>query len=63
MGRKCRASSVIVLEGPEGYDMHTGKTFYKVGEEVFPNHYDGDIRIECTNGIHFFMTEQEAEDY
>jgi len=63
VGRKCRASSVIVLEGPEGYDWHTGKTFYKVGEEVFPDQYDGDIRVECTNGIHFFMTEQEAEGY
>ena len=63
VGRKCRASYVIVLEGPEGYDKYTGKTFYKVGEEVFPDQYDGDIRVECTNGIHFFMTKQEAEDY
>ena len=63
VGRKCRASSVIVLEGPEGYDRHTGKTFYKVWEEVFPDHYDGDIRVECTNGIHFFMTKQEAGNY
>ena len=63
VGRKCRAEYVQVLEGPEGCDKHSGRVFYKVGKTVYPDKYDNDIRIECTNGIHFFMTREEAEQY
>jgi hypothetical protein len=62
IGRKCRAEYAIVIEG-EGYDMHSGNTFYKEGETVYPDSYNPDINIECSNGIHFFQTKQEAEDY
>jgi hypothetical protein len=64
--RKCRASKVFVHEmfgATEAYDKHSGKTLYKVGCEVFPDSFDPSIQEECTNGVHFFMTREEAEDY
>ena len=62
VGRKCRAEFVIVLEG-SGLSCHDGMTEYKPGVTVYPDKYDNDIRVECTNGIHFFMTKREAEEY
>jgi hypothetical protein len=61
VGRKCRAEFVVVLEG-EGYSLR-GDLHYKTGETVYPDKYDPDIRIECTSGIHFFITRKEAEEY
>lgn len=65
IGRKCRAEFAFVLELQcgESYDNHTGTTLYKQGEMVYPDKYNNDWRVECTNGIHFFLTRQEAEDY
>ena len=64
VGRKCRASRVLVLEGSGNSPTHTHKALeYKEGEIVVADSYDDDIRIECTNGIHFFMTRKEAEDW
>ena len=34
---------------------------YEVGKNVCADSYDGCIYIECSGGIHFFMTEQEAK--
>ena len=64
--RKCRASKAFVHEMfgvDEAFDRHTGKTLYKVGHEVIPDKFNSDIREECSHGIHFFMTREEAEDY
>ena len=64
--RKCRASKVFVNEmfgAKEAYDMHTGNLLYKEGEEVAPDSFDEDVRVECSHGIHFFMTRIEAERY
>ena len=36
---------------------------YRVGAEVRPDSYDDDPRVECTNGIHFFLTRAETEEY
>ena len=62
VGRKCRAEFVVVLEG-EGVSIHDGATKYEPSMKVFPDKYDPDIRVECTSGIHFFMTKREAEGY
>ena len=62
VGRKCRASKVIVLEG-EGSSLHDKSVVYRVGATVVPDSYDPDIRVECANGIHFFITRKEAEEY
>jgi hypothetical protein len=64
--RKCRASKVFVHEmfgATEGYDQHTGKLLYTTGVEITPDEFDPDIRIECSHGIHFFLTRVEAENY
>ena len=62
VGRKCRAEFVKVIEG-RGFSMQDGVTEYREGSLVYPDKYDDDIRIECTHGIHFFMTRKEAEEY
>ena len=64
VGRKCRASHVKVLEGSGKSMTHIEHQLeYKEGEIVYADKYDDDIRIECTSGIHFFMTRREAEEY
>ena len=70
VGRKCRASKVkvlkIELEGKEikkDVDKHTGKLEYQVGKWIKPDRFDDDFTKECTNGIHFFITKKEAENY
>lgn len=39
------------------------QTVYTVGEMVYPDDFDENRWHECTNGIHFFITKQEAIDY
>ena len=74
VGRKCRASAArvlaLTLKGSgepvdEAYSSHAGSSFvYRVGATVVPSMpFDPDIRIECTSGIHFFITRAEAESY
>jgi hypothetical protein len=68
VGRKCRASCVKVLsvvegEGTEFYGLRESTFKYTVGETVTPDSFDDDIRVECTHGIHFFMTLKEAREY
>ena len=70
---KCRCSKAKVLgifdlDGNElkdvvvysGYDIDFK---YKVGEYVYPDSFDEDRYHECSNGIHFFMSFDEARDY
>jgi hypothetical protein len=62
--RKCRAEFALVLEAPEGaVSRHDRSTKYVVGETVRPDSYDPDPRVECSHGIHFFLTRAEAEAY
>jgi len=63
IGRKCRAeyADVVSLEGVR--PATTRGLEYIVGQRVTPDKYDPDIRVECTNGIHFFTTREEAEEY
>jgi hypothetical protein len=42
---------------------HNPEITYTVGKIIKPDSYNDDIRLECTNGIHFFITKKEAEDY
>jgi hypothetical protein len=68
VGNKCRAeyAEVLEIQDAEGNSIRSvggwrGFNFiYTVGETVRPDSYDSDIRIECTQGIHFFMTREEA---
>ena len=64
IGRKCRAEWVEVLEAPEdGRGLHDSAVIYRAGEVVRPDKYDPDPRVECTHGIHFFLTKEEALAY
>lgn len=64
-GRKCRASQIIVLggDGVGGTGPNYGGIIYEEGAVITCPNYDGDIRVECTGGIHFFMTKKEAEEW
>jgi hypothetical protein len=65
-GRKCRAEFADVLEvfGAEfGTSMHDEETQYRVGQRVTPDKFDENWQDECSNGIHFFITRLEAENY
>ena len=64
IGRKCRASEVFVVdgEGVGGTGTHYKGILYNKGRIVCED-YDDDIRVECTKGIHFFMTREEAEEW
>ncbi len=62
VGRKCRAELVIVLSGT-GSSTYDSKVGYTPGLTVRPDSYDPDPRVECSHGIHFFLTRKEAEDY
>jgi hypothetical protein len=62
--RKCRAEFAEVLACRDGaYDLHTGRLAYVAGTTVRPDSYDDDFRVECTHGIHFFLTREEAEEW
>ncbi len=64
--RKCRASHVKVLEILGNYSFaHSfyDRTIYEEGKEVFADYFEYDRWKECSNGIHFFITREEAEEY
>ena len=65
-GRKCRAEYVKVLEvigAQTGIGMRNDTIIYKKDKTIRADKFDPDIRFECSNGIHFFITRKEAEDY
>jgi len=69
VSRKCRAEYVKVMgiwnrEGKkikycENWYISYTQT-YNVGKVVKADKYNDDIRLDCTGGIHFFLTKQEA---
>ena len=70
--RKCRCSkakvvSIIGIKSGKNYEVafsrHDSRFLYRVGETVVPDSFDEDRWDECSNGIHFFITKQEAIDY
>ena len=67
-GRKCRCSEALVLSIDDGalqevINYNFSRTVYKVGEVVRPDWFDTRRWEECANGIHFFITRKEAEEY
>jgi hypothetical protein len=66
VGRKCRAEFVKVLSGPGcggSSPTYNTKLVYNKGDIVYADSFDPDIRLECTHGIHFYMTREEAEEF
>ena len=72
-GRKCRCSKAKVLSitNIDGTDANVGTAIskydrnfiYKVGETIEVPNFNTDRWNECSTGIHFFITRQEAVDY
>jgi len=62
-GAKCRAefADVVEIEGSTEATSERGGV-YRVGERVYPDSFDP-LLTTCSNGIHFFMTRKEAQDY
>jgi uncharacterized protein YjbI with pentapeptide repeats len=68
--RKCRAEFAYVTaiyqgekEVNKGVGQYDGKCLYIVGQIVRPDKYDDRNMEECSHGIHFFITREEAEAY
>ena len=73
VSRKCRCSKAVVL-GLENMDgtpyadiqvssQRDSNFIYRVGETVEVPDFDENRWNECSTGIHFFITRQEAVDY
>ena len=70
-GRKCRCSAAKVLEitdangdqVSEAVSWYNSSFVYRVGEIVSVDDFDENRKNECSTGIHFFITRQEAVDY
>jgi hypothetical protein len=71
---KCRCSKakVVRIETLDGEILsdtigisptHDNKIKYIPGEMVYPDSFDNNILVECSHGIHFFMSKKEAIDY
>ena len=73
LGRKCRCSKAVCLaietENGEKADCsevasrYDPDFIYRVGEMIEVPNFDEDRLNECSTGIHFFITRQEAVDY
>ena len=64
--RKCRASKAVVLEvigAEKGISTWDASFVYEVGKEMIPDSFDDDRWNENSNGIQFFITRAEAENY
>ena len=71
--RKCRCSKAVVLsittldgketDLKEAKSTYDGNFIYRVGETVEEPNFCEDRWNECSQGIHFFITRQEAVEY
>ena len=73
VGRKCRADKAHVLRaepaegtcapGDSWESKHDPTFVWTVGEMHIEPNYDGDPRVECAPGLHFFTTKKEAQEW
>ena len=62
---KCRTDKAIVKEifgADRAFSMHKYFSYY-VGDKIEVYNFNCEYNIECTEGIHFFRTRKEAENY
>ena len=65
-GRKCRAEYADVLEiigAEKAWSWYDRAFIYEAGKRVTANNFDDNRFNECSAGIHFFITREEAEGY
>ena len=55
-------TGAVVVEG-NGVSSHDTEFVYEKGKKVKPDAWDGNPLVECSSGIHFFITRAEAERY
>ena len=63
---KRRASKVKVIDmqgETELSSIHDNDFKYHVGDEIEITNFDENYNVECSTGIHFFLTRDEAEKY
>ena len=72
LGRKCRAEYVKTLkiwdrDGKEIKSAQNGtsdnKILYTVGKITRADKFDDSVFVDCSHGIHFFLTKREAEEW
>ena len=72
--RKCRCDRALVLDiqslggeslptGTVAYSRYDHTFTYEAGQKLYIANFDDDRWKECSAGIHFFITRQEAVDY
>lgn len=64
-GNKCRTNKakVIAIDGADRAYSHFQYMTYYVGDEFTMYDFSCEYNRECAEGIHFFMTREEAENY
>lgn len=64
-GSKCRTNKakVIAIDGANRAISYYKYMTYYVGDEFTIYDFDCQYNIECGEGIHFFLTKEEAKDY
>ena len=66
-GRKCRCSEALVVSigdnVQKGVSIYCDSFEYEVGKIVKSENFCEDRWDECSAGIHFFLTREEAEAY
>lgn len=67
---RCDKAKVLSITSPDGkikrseiFSNHDPDFVYRVGEMVSVNDFDDDRWNECSTGIHFFLTREEAVQY
>jgi len=71
LNRKCRAEyiktlAIFNLDGKKevkGFGKYRDSVVYEVGKITKADSFDDDFFNDCTNGIHFFLTRYEAEQW
>lgn len=65
-GSKCRTNRAIVKEiskGTKAVSRWSSDFIYHVGDEIEIENFNLNPTIECSTGIHFFRTKEEADNY
>ena len=62
--RRTNKAKVIDMQGEtELSSMHDNSFKYHVGDEIDIIDFDDNYNVECSTGIHFFLTRDEAESF
>ena len=62
--RRANKAKVIDMQGEtELSSMYNIDFKYHVGDEIEITDFDENYNVECSTGIHFFLTREEAENY